>query len=199
MKEKRYVKISLEMAVCIILIILLTVALIFFSIYTYNLKRFENKGKIGYENVINSNGKYIGTPKNAELEESIRTNNKKEDKKKNEGKEIDINDSVVKAIIKKFNFKTYATASIYKAGNFTSENIPNDLVLRLGWDKIEASKKKLLNNSSKETVTKEIMKQSIANVFGNKINYKDSSFAKIDVNTFYGYEGFVGEERNYKL
>lgn len=196
MKEKRYVKISLEMAVCIILIILVTVALIFLSIYTYNLKKIENKGNIGYENVINNDENTIETQKNTVLEGNNITNT---NKKKSEGKEIDINDSVVKAIIKKFNFKTYATASIYKAGNFSSENIPNDLVLRLGWDRIEASKKKLLNNSSKETVTKEIMKQSIANVFGNKINYKDSSFAKIDVNTFYGYEGFVGEERNYKL
>ncbi len=196
MKEKRYVKISLKMAVCIILIILVTVALIFLSIYTYNLKKIENKGNIGYENVINNDENTIETQKNTVLEGNNITNT---NKKKSEGKEIDINDSVVKAIIKKFNFKTYATASIYKAGNFSSENIPNDLVLRLGWDRIEASKKKLLNNSSKETVTKEIMKQSIANVFGNKINYKDSSFAKIDVNTFYGYEGFVGEERNYKL
>lgn len=184
------------MAVCIILIILVTVALIFLSIYTYNLKKIENKGNIGYENVINNDENTIETQKNTVLEGNNITNT---NKKKSEGKEIDINDSVVKAIIKKFNFKTYATASIYKAGNFSSENIPNDLVLRLGWDRIEASKKKLLNNSSKETVTKEIMKQSIANVFGNKINYKDSSFAKIDVNTFYGYEGFVGEERNYKL
>ena len=196
MKEKRYVKISLEMAVCIILIILVTVALIFLSIYTYNLKKIENKGNIGYENVINNDENTIETQKNTVLEGNNITNT---NKKKSEWKEIDINDSVVKAIIKKFNFKTYATASIYKAGNFSSENIPNDLVLRLGWDRIEASKKKLLNNPSKETVTKEIMKQSIANVFGNKINYKDSSFAKIDVNTFYGYEGFVGEERNYKL
>ena len=196
MKEKRYVKISLEMAVCIILIILVTVALILLSIYTYNLKKIENKGNIGYENVINNDENTIETQKNTVLEGNNITNT---NKKKSEWKEIDINDSVVKAIIKKFNFKTYATASIYKAGNFSSENIPNDLVLRLGWDRIEASKKKLLNNPSKETVTKEIMKQSIANVFGNKINYKDSSFAKIDVNTFYGYEGFVGEERNYKL
>lgn len=189
MKEKKYIKISLGLAVCIILIILLIVALIVFSIYTYKLNAIANKENMSHENIIN----------NDENNTKILGNALSEEKVENNGEELEIKDSVVKAIIKKFNFKTYATASIYKVGNFTKDNIPNDLILRLGWDKIEASKKRLSNNSAKETVTKEIMKQSIVNIFGNKINYKDNSFAKIDVDTFYGYAGFVGEERNYKL
>ena len=106
-----------------------------------------------------------------------------------------IDDSLVKKLVEKINFPTYATASIYNTGKFNLDTIPNDLILRLGWSKIDSSNKKLKTDTEvyTQTSTKEIMKDSITKIFGSKVKYTDKTFTNIDVMTFNGYNENRGD------
>lgn len=109
-------------------------------------------------------------------------------------REISLADNEVKEILKKFNIETSTEASIYKAGNFTqayaNEQIPNDLILRIAWDKIsmsEDARKEITEEKSTVTVSQEAMEKSIYNLFGKSVTYQNQSFENIDCDTFAGY------------
>lgn len=179
MEDKKYLKISLSTAICIFIIIILIIALVCLGMYTSKIKNSSEKG----------NDDTYQLSQNATEETSKNT---VESTNLDVGEEININDSVAKKIIDKLNFDTYAKASIYKVGEFTINTIPNDLILRLGWDKINSSNKSILDDVFKEIATSEAMKESIANIFGTKVKYTDNSFEKIDVAKFYNYQGYTG-------
>lgn len=108
-------------------------------------------------------------------------------------REISLTDNEVNEILKKFNFETSTEASIYKKGDFTQAysnyQIPNDLILRMAWDKIsmsEDARREITEEKSTVTVSQEAMEKSIDNLFGD-IDYKNQSFENIDCETFAGY------------
>ena len=78
--------------------------------------------------------------------------------------QLSINSEMVEELVEKIVFPTYATASIYHAGNFDLNTIPNDLILRLGWSKIDYEDRN--TNLNKQTVSSETMKESIENSKG---------------------------------
>ena len=181
MGEKRYIKMSFGTAVCLIIIIILLVSLIALGVYTYTTKNAKvetnytnNENTEEYQNVENE---IVNTTEN-----QIEGANEK-------AEELDLNDNLSKSLIEKISFNTYAVASMYKVGEFNINNIPNDLVLRLGWDK--AQNKETLDETLKQTLTKDAMKQSITNIFGDKLKYKDEQFKQIDVETFHNYGGYT--------
>lgn len=104
---------------------------------------------------------------------------------------LDINSENVKELVEKIAFPTYAVASIYQVGDFDLETIPNDLILRLGWSKIDYDDRK--TNSNKQTVSEKTMKKSIAELFGSKLQYENKTFNNIDVETFSEYNENVGD------
>lgn len=186
MEDKKHVKISLGTAICIVIIFLLVIALILLGCYTYVLKNSSNKTS-NTDVADASQSTNVNTPKN-EVAKPVA----------DVGTELNVNDSIVKTLTDKIDFNTNARASIYKVGGFNSSNIPNDLILKLGWDSIKDKKQvEGLSPLPNEVVTKEEMTQNISNLLGSKIKYTDTSFAIVDVETFHGYEGIVGDTVNY--
>lgn len=184
MEEKRYIKMSLGTAICLIIIIILLVALIALGVYTYTTK--NAKAETNYTNSVNNEN----TEEYEKVENEIANTTENQTEIANEkAEELDLNDNLSKSLIEKLSFNTYAVASMYKVGEFNTNNIPNDLVLRLGWDK--AKNKETLYETLKQTLTKDAMKQSITNIFGDKLNYKDEQFKQIDVETFHNYGGYT--------
>lgn len=120
--------------------------------------------------------------------------------KDGESVELEQDNNEVKELIKKINFPTYAVASIYKTKGFNMDTIENDLILRLGWTKVE---KKLVENDVdnigeyKQIVEKKDLENSITEIFGENIEYTDETFNNIDVPKFYGYEANQGNINCY--
>ena len=186
MEDKKHVKISLGTAICIVIIFLLVIALILLGCYTYVLKNSANKTS-NTDVADASQSTNDNTPKN-EVTKPVA----------DVGTELNVNDSIVKSLTDKIDFNTNARASIYKVGSFNSNNISNDLILKLGWDSIKDKKQvEGLSPLPDEVVTKKEMAQSISNLFGPKIKYTDTSFAIVDIETFHGYQGLVGDTVNY--
>lgn len=110
--------------------------------------------------------------------------------------ELDVNDNMVRKLIKKIDFPTYAVASIYNERRFDLNTISNDLILRLGWTNVE--KQWVKNNIDnigeyKQTAAEKNLEKSIINIFGNKVKFSHESFTNTDVEIFYGYEENQGE------
>lgn len=190
MEEKKYIKISFSTAICIAIIIILMICIVCLGLYTYKLKNSGDEKNNNVEEQLTQNILYIDENKNLTENQIVDI-----------GEEININNNMVKKLIDKINFNTYAKASIYKFGDFDVDTIPNDLVLRLGWDKIDSSNKNTYvdeaNQDIKETLTSELMKKSIANIFGNKVKYMNDTFRKVDVAEFYNYQGYTDEEHAF--
>lgn len=190
MEEKKKVTISLGTAICLVIIFLLVIALILLGVYTLALKNSNTQ-----KSNISSNTDVADSSQSTTVDTSKNEVNKPV---ANVGTELDVNDSIVKNLTDKVDFNTNAKASIYKVGSFNSSNIPNDLMLKLGWDSIKDKKQvEGLNPLPDEVVTKEEMAQSISNIFGSKINYTDASFTTVDVEKFHGYRGTFGDTVNY--
>ena len=188
--NKKYIKLSLSTAILISIIIILLIALIISVLYIHFSKNTNetnsnnlSENLITYENSATNNTQSIqNVSTNTSSTPSIES-----------GEELDINDTVVNSLVEKLNFDTPSMASIYKTGGFNTSTIPNDLILRLGWDNLNPSDKSQTGDGLKETVTSSALKKSISNIFGNDINYTDSSFSPVDVSTFHGYSAYTGE------
>ena len=117
--------------------------------------------------------------------------------------EIYLYDEEVKELVDKFNFNTSVQASMYKIGDFTASNMPNDLILRMAWDSITDENEKVLHEDQQEasesesqktqTVSQEDMAKAVKNLFGNEITYTDESFDNIQTTTFGGDNVNKGE------
>lgn len=171
MDEKKIKRQNRFSMILLIIIFLLIIALLYIGFYAYSLKIKLEETK---NNMVS----------NIEQEEP----NIVELSPKDEvGTELNKNDEIVKELIQKIDFPTYAIASIYKTGKFNLNTIPNDLILRLSWAK--ADKELIKNNIGeyKQTVTKEKFAESVMDIFGRKLDYSDESFTNIDVPTFHAY------------
>lgn len=175
MKNKKEVSISLGSIIVVSLIAVL-IGLIIYAYKTIN----EIKNDVAK------------SPEIHEANESVL--------KDGESVELEQNNNEVKELIKKINFPTYAVASIYKTKGFNMDTIENDLILRLGWAKVE---KKLVENDVdnigeyKEIVEKKDLNNGITEIFGENIEYTDETFNNIDVPTFYGNEENQGNINCY--
>ena len=106
------------------------------------------------------------------------------------GNVLSSNDEIVAQMKEKITFAPNVTASIYNAETFSTNTISNDLKLRLGWARVkEGNKLKSINekNESIEALEKEVMAESIKNILGPKIKYKDQTFNNTNINTFSTY------------
>ena len=186
MEENKYIKISFTTAICTLIILILLIVLATLGFYKMQNSNTDQIPNIQHNDFDSSD---IILPNTSN--ELNNTNNTIE----NVETDLDINSNIVKDLLKKINFPTYAVASIYKEGDFNLNTISNDLILRLGWSKIDSNDKKLSsnNNTYKQTATKEILKNSILNIFGSKVNYLNESFTNIDVQTFDGYHENKGD------
>ena len=172
MRNKKEVSISLGS----IILFLLVAIIIFIGIYVYKT----------------INGEKLDSLKTGENEELFL--------KEGKSIELELDNDQVKKIIEKISFPTHAVASLYNTKGFDLDTIENDLILRLGWAKVE---KELIQNDLdnvgeyKETATKEEIEKSITKIFGKNVEYDNDTFNNIDVPIFYGYEENQGKI-NYK-
>ncbi len=92
------------------------------------------------------------------------------------------------------------TASIYQIGTFDTYTIPDDLKLRIGWANLKEESKfhaKQATGESIVVVEKNAMRESIKEIFGSQIKYKDVSFDNTNIKTFSTYaetQGIINYE-----
>lgn len=141
------------------------------------------------ENVVSNVATENETNKENVKENSIDTTNKEKEEEENDGIPLSLEDEKIKEIAEKFHFETAVQASIYKTGSFNLNNIPNDLILRMAWDKLEEDDVTLDygDGANTETATQKVMNKSVENIFGKSIKYKDASFENVVSKTFDGY------------
>ena len=197
MEEKKYIKMRLSTAICIVIIFLLIIVLIGLGFYIYKIKDNSNNENTtvqgNHTNLTENNStNSLSNTSNTSNNNTINTGATKDT-----GKEISFDDKLTKKVLKLIEFPTSAIASIYDEGKFNLDTISNDLILRLGWAKLDDNTKETIVDNErqelKQTAKKEILKNSIQNIFGSKIKYQDKSFDNIDVDTFTGYNENRGE------
>ena len=197
MEEKKYIKMRLSTAICIVIIFLLIIVLIGLGFYIYKIKDNSNNENTtvqgNHTNLTENNStNSLSNTSNTSNNNTINTGATKDT-----GKEISFDDKLTKKVLKLIEFPTSAIASIYDEGKFNLDTISNDLILRLGWAKLDDNTKETIVDNErqelKQTAKKEILKNSIQNIFGSKIKYQDKSFDNIDVATFTGYNENRGE------
>lgn len=173
MEEKKKKQVNLSTLVCVIIIFILIIALMVVCYFAFLKKDDTN----------NTNN----------VTENNNVSKQLESEKKKDEEELKLNSSETEEILKKFNFLGSAH-SIYKTGEFDLSSIPNDLILRLGWNKIKSKDKDINERDITESVDKSIMAKSIKNIFGDDITYKDKSFIYGDVKVF---SEFITENVNF--
>ena len=167
MNNKKFIKFGI--IYCSIIVLILLFSFLFLIFFSYNKK-----------------------PAKAEQHSNISdvNNTTEENKQINIEKDIQVDTETLKNLVDKINFPTYATASLYNVKSFDLNTIPNDLILRLGWSKINIHDESvsLYRNNDEviqtQTVPKNTLYQKISNIFGTNIQYEDSSFINDNISTF---------------
>ena len=180
-KEKKSVKIPLAVFIIMILVIIALVGVVVWKfVGTTNKEENDNT-----------------TSKTSKNESNIVENNMEEDENKvndtdedDEKEELSLNNKIVKELREKIDFNYYSAASIYTSGDFTVEDIDNDMILRLAWSKLSEDDMELIegNQGMEKHVKKESLKKIIENLFGDNIEYTDESFTPVNVKEFYSYQ-----------
>lgn len=164
-KSKKYIEISIGGIIAVLFIVLLVVLNITLGKKAYNMSKGNNTIQ---NNVIDTN---------AEVEETI-------------GTVLNNQNSQVTKLIEKIVLPISTTANIYQAGTFDEETIPDDLKLRIGWANLKEESKfhaKQANGESIIVVEKDEMQESIKEIFGKQVKYKDVSFDNTNVKGFSTY------------
>lgn len=172
MDENSKNKIGLVIFIVVLIVILAAVGVHFYNSNQSEVENFVSQGEM--ENVETN-----------QKENLVESENTVQETK------LSIEDETVKKLVEKIAFPTYATASVYHAGDFDLNTIPNDLILRLGWSKIDYDDRN--TNLDKQTVSAEKMKENIAKIFGSKLQYENKTFNNIDVETFSEYNENIGD------
>ena len=164
--KKGYIDISIGTIICTIIIIGLLALNIKLGIKAYNI--IVNKESTNYNTKFDN-------------DESVT---------QEVGNVLSNSNELVTKMREKITFAPNVIASLYNTETFSTTTIPNDLILRLGWAKVkEENKLKSINenNEAIEALEKIAMEESIKNIFGPQIKYKDETFNNTDINTFSSY------------
>ncbi len=118
------------------------------------------------------------------------------------GEEISLDDEILKKIMP--DFGDYLE-NVYRAADFDKDNITNDLVLLLGWNKLgynhsdydampnDKHFEKLSDGTIKLTVNKKEMEEAIKSIFGEDMKYTDKSFKDEGKGPTFIYSNTIGE------
>ena len=164
-KSKKYIEISIGGIIAVLFIALLIVLNINLGKNAYNMTKGNNTTQ---NNVIDTE---------AEVEETI-------------GTVLNNQNQTVNKLIEKIILPINTTASIYKVGTFDENTIPDDLKLRIGWANLKEESKfhaKQATGESIIVVEKSAMQESIKDIFGNQVKYKDVSFDNTNLKVFSTY------------
>lgn len=161
-KSKKYIEISIGGIIAVLFIVLLVVLNITLGKKAYNMTKGNNTTQ---NNVIDTD---------AEVEETI-------------GTVLNNQNQTVNKLIEKIILPINTTASIYQIGTFDEDTISDDLKLRIGWANLKEESKfhaKQATGESIIVVEKNAMQESIKEMFGNQVEYKDVSFDNTNVKVF---------------
>ena len=174
-KSKKYIEISIGGIIAVLFIGILIVLNITLGKKAYNITKGNNTTQ---NDVVDTD---------AEVEETI-------------GTVLNNQNQTVNKLIEKIVLPINTTASIYQIGSFDENTIPDDLKLRIGWANLKEESKFHAKQASGESiivVEKNAMQESIKEIFGNQVKYKDVSFDNTNVKEFSGYaetEGIINYE-----
>ena len=177
MKGKKTIIIGVISVIVMAIIIMMSIVL---------LEKFEQ----GKNNVEKLETSISELKTNASIQESEK------------GEEISLDSEILKKIMP--DFGNYLE-SVYRAADFDKENIPNDLVLLLGWNKLgynhsdydampnDKHFEKLSDGTIKLTVNKKEMEEAIKSIFGEDMKYTDKSFKDEGKGPTFIYSNTIGE------
>lgn len=164
-KSKKYIEISIGGIIAVIFIGLLIVLNITLGKWAYNMTKENN---VTQNDVVDTD---------AEVEESI-------------GTVLNNQNHTVNKLLEKIILPLNTTASIYQIGTFDQNTIPDDLILRIGWANLKEESKfhaKQATGESIIVVEKASMEESIKEIFGSEVKYKDVSFDNTNAKEFSKY------------
>lgn len=164
-KTKKYIEISIGGVIAVIFIGVLIFLNISLGKWAYNVTKEKNT-------VQNST---VDT--SATAEETI-------------GTVLNSQNQIVSKLLDKITLPLGTTANIYQIGNFDENTIPDDLKLRIGWAKLKEENKfhaKQATGESIIVVEKSAMEQSVKEVLGTQVKYKDMSFDNSNTKEFAEY------------
>lgn len=185
-------KVNQSTLVYVVIIFILIIALMVVSYFAFLRKDDTTVGNTTTNNTLNNTTVNTvidnNVTSNAEKTNTVNTENKTSQEK---GEELKISNRDVQKILEKFNFSSSnVISSIYKIGEFNKTDIPNQLVLKLGWYKLDNEKTTKDYENLRETVDAKVLKDSIYSVFGKDIKYQDRAFkyGNVDIFTAYAIE-----------
>ena len=164
-KTKKYIEISIGGVIAVIFIGVLIFLNISLGKWAYNVTKEKNT-------VQNST---VDT--SATTEETI-------------GIVLNSQNQIVSKLVDKITLPLGTTANIYQIGNFDENTMPDDLKLRIGWAKLKEENKfhaKQATGESIIVVEKSAMEQSVKEVLGTQVKYKDMSFDNSNTKEFAEY------------
>ena len=164
-KTKKYIEISIGGVIAVIFIGVLIFLNISLGKWAYNVTKEKNT-------VQNST---VDT--SATTEETI-------------GIVLNSQNQIVSKLLDKITLPLGTTANIYQIGNFDENTMPDDLKLRIGWAKLKEENKfhaKQATGESIIVVEKSAMEQSVKEVLGTQVKYKDMSFDNSNTKEFAEY------------
>lgn len=162
-EKKQYIDISIGAILCTIIIVALLVLNIKLGVRAYNIV------------TKNEDTNYEDKPR-----EDISVTQEV-------GNVVDSNNELVEEMKEKITFAPNVVASIYNAEPFSTNTIPNDLKLRIGWAKVKNEDKlRSINekNEDIEALEKETMEESIKNILGPQVKCKHEDFENTNISTF---------------
>lgn len=159
-QEKRCIYISIGSIIVAIIIALLVIVNVQLAKHAYSV----TKEKFAQQNVV----------------ENI------DDEEQEIGTVINFKSELVTKLTEKITLTPNVVASIYKEGAFNEETISNGLKLRMAWAKVGEENKYMAKEGEQDIVAIEKAKiqESIQNIFGTQVQYKDMSFNNTIVNEF---------------
>lgn len=203
-EEKTKKKVNQSTLVYVVIIFILIIALMVVCYFGFLKKDEPTEANTTNTDTITNTTSNTADSKNtvANVEKTNTTVNETKPVQE-KGEELKISDRDVQKILEKFNFsESNIVSSIYRVGEFNKTDIPNSLILRLGWYKLDNKKFNHDYENLRESVDAKFLKDSIYNVFGKDIKYQDKTFkyGNIDIFTPYSTEdiNYNGNNNKYE-
>lgn len=182
MKEKKEIKFNLVSFGLLIALLLLLVLSLLLGFSLYNTQKALENSKMSQSNTTNNQVKNNNETVDEVIEEDGTIT-----EETNKGEEVDFTTPEIKKVLDKIDYDTPYLAGIYKQGNFNRETIPNDLILRLAFEKWSHNDYEKNGEQPYQKMSKEEMKEYVTNLFGKNIKYNDAPFLTLTVGRFDAY------------
>lgn len=176
MKEKKYVKISMGTAICLVIIFILSIGAVGLGIYMYVTNEIKDKSDFTVQNEDSSNSTIDTNVNNV-----VDTNKNETVSSTNKTQQLDINSELIKNLynyIVKYN--SYQELTVYQTKKVTKEDINNQLKLITVFKNLKEDEAKETKNIEDEYgakykhiyYSKETVESKAREIFGENVQIK---------------------------